>query len=362
MLLERIEPSDVLRECRRTLGLTEDSRDLIDAAFLAGLIRHCAGFLCPCSPATLRSAALESLQYLSNDEPLADRIDDAIEGLLIGGDLLELHQVAADDSDARGTWLFAAPPSFVVRPSGKVFLVGVVRDQDMYLPESLRARVQHEGYTRVIAPGDGEGLIAELSELGLQHLSQETWLKCPKKQLATRLLDSMKARLLSQADSGGIGDLQILDPTRSPTYYRGRWLKPKKQTGTFVARRPQEYGAPIWCFVELQNGAAVKLLDFPLPKRPWRGCDTAWYLQSAIDSCNGTPQRYRTGPAEGGVRLDFFSPLPLWAQRRLMTLGRPLEREGSLFSYWIPGDELAEEERFLKEAIWLDRKAADGEG
>lgn len=362
MLLTRIEARDVLIESRRMLGLAADSEYLLDAPFLAGLIRHCAGFLCPCSPATLRSAALESLQHLSDDKQLAEQIDDTIEGLLVGGDLLELHQVATDDGDARGTWVFAAPPTFVVRPSGKVFLTGVVRDQDTYLPEALRARIRHEGYARVIAPEDGEELVSELSELGLQRLSQETWLKSPKKQPAIKQLESMKTKLASQADSGGIADLQILDPARSVTYYRGRWVKPKKQSGTFVARRPQEYGAPIWCFVELQDGEMVKLLDFPLPRSRWRGCDAAWHLQCAIDSCNGTPQRYRIRPMKDGARLDLFSPLPLWAQRRLMILGRPLERENSLFSYWIPSDEVAEEERFLKEAVWLGRETAEGEG
>lgn len=362
MLLTRIEPPDVLREGRRALGLSSDSEDLTDAPFLAGLIRHCAGFLCPCSPATLRSAALESLQHLSDDEHLAEHIDHTIEGLLVGGDLLELHQVATDDGDARGTWVFVAPPSFIVRPSGKIFLTGIVRDQDTYLPGTLRERIRHEGHVRVIAPEDGEELDSELTELGLQRLNQETWLKSPKKQPAMKLLDSMKTKLASQADSGGVADLQILDPARRVTYYRGRWVQPKRQTGTFIARRPQEYGAPIWCFVELQGGQMMKLLDFPLPRSRWRGCDAAWHLQCAIDSCNNTPQRYRIKPMKDGARLDLFSPLPLWAQRRLMILGRPLERENSLFSYWIPSDEVAEEERFLKEVVWLGREPVEAEG
>ena len=39
---------------------------------------------------------------------------------VIGGDLLELNQVTIDDPDRKGTWLFAAPPGFVVRPDGSV--------------------------------------------------------------------------------------------------------------------------------------------------------------------------------------------------------------------------------------------------
>jgi hypothetical protein len=92
---------------------------------------------------------------------------------------------------------------------------------------------------------------------------------------------------------GTVTDLQILDPMRPVTYYLGRWNVPKNQSGTFVARRPQEFGAPIWCFVALKDGVPARLLDLPLEKMRWRGCDSAWHLQMAIDYCRRNPQRYR---------------------------------------------------------------------
>ena len=73
----------------------------------------------------------------------------------------------------------------------------------------------------------------------------------------------------------------------------------------------------------------------------------------AIDSCRQTPQRYRRQDVGKEVRLDFFSPLPQWAQRRLMILGRPSSPEQSLMSYWIPISEAESEEHFLQEQLWL---------
>ena len=75
-----------------------------------------------------------------------------LEALIIGGDLLELNQVTTDDPDAKGTWVFSAPPGFVVRPGGSIFLVGIVPDETTPLPVSLNARVTYEGFTRVLTP------------------------------------------------------------------------------------------------------------------------------------------------------------------------------------------------------------------
>jgi hypothetical protein len=78
-------------------------------------------------------------------------------------------------------------------------------------------------------------------------------------------------------------------------------------------------------------------------------------LQIAIDSSRGSPQRYRRSGVPNGVRLDFFSPLPLWVQRRLAIMGRPAPAEKCLFSYLIPEREATDEEVFLQERLWLKR-------
>ncbi len=356
MEISRIGPEEVLQICRQTLGLSMSTNIEFDDTFLAALLRRGAGMLCPCSSATLRAALTASLKFLGRDESsLIAKIESAIEGLIIGGDLLELSEVTIADESVKGTWIFTAPPGYVVRPSGSIFLTGIVPDQDMFLPQYLASRVIHEGLVRVIIPEPREELGVDLCELGVYELSESVWLKCPNAETSKDHLEKMLDRLASQPSCGLVNDLQVLDPSKSVKYYRGRWTPQKSQSGIFIVRRPQDYGSPIWCLAELENGEAVRLIDFPLKKIRWRACDIAWHLQMAIDDCNNTPQSYRYRHMDGGVRLDFFSPLPLWSERRLMIFGHPIPRENNLISYYVPVAEAEHEEQFLKERLWLVR-------
>ena len=358
MVITQVNARNVLAGCRQTLGLPEEPEGFIDDVLIAALLRRTAGYHCPCSCTTLRASVLDSLRLLSkgkDEMSLFDQIDIVIEGLIAGGDLIELNDVVTYDPEAKGTWVFAAPPSFIVRPSGSIFLLGIVPDQDVFLPESLASRISYVGLTRMIAPLPVEDLPGELSEQGLQQLSQDTWLKSPKAERSEDLLERFRRQLAEQPPSGVVNDLQIIDTVQSITYYRGRWTSPGEQTGAFVARRPQEFGTPIWCFTELKAGMVVQLLDLPLKKSRWRGCDVAWHLQMAIDHCHHSPQVYRCRHEGNGVRLDFFSPLPQWSQRRLMILGRPLPRKSSLMSYQLPSTEAETEEAFLQNRLWLSR-------
>ena len=358
-MIARVTATEVLARCRETLGMPSDEAVVLDDALLAALARRSAGIHCPCSRATLRASLLECMHGLPTSyDSLPEAVDDAIEALIVGGDLLELSDVVIDDSDVRQTWVFAAPPSFVVQPSGSVFLIGIVADQDTFLPSTLTGRVLQRGYTRVLETQPGEDLQRELRELGLQQLSDSAWLRSPREDPAD-MLTRHKQSLAGQPPLvSGIRDVQILDPARPVTYYRGRWTAPSDQDGMFVARRPQEFGSPIWCLVELRNGESARLLDLPLARTRWRGCDAAWHLQAAIDHCRGAPQRYRRRIDGGGVRFDFFSPLPQWSQRRLMILGRPVPRDACLFSYVVPADEADAEEAFLQQNLWLSHDAS----
>jgi hypothetical protein len=299
---------------------------------------------------------LECLQHIASDaSSLTERIDACIEGLIVAGDFLELADVTTSDVAAKGTWIFAALPSYVVRPSGSVFLAGVVPDQDTFLPQSLASRVINEGFTRLILPSPDEDLAGELREQGLHQLSEGAWLRSPRSERPDEMLSRFKRLVAKQSPSGTVKDIQILDPTRPVTYYRGRWIIPERQSGTFVARRPQEFGAPIWCFVVVESGITTRLLDLPGEESRWRACDVAWHLQMAIDYCRRNPQRYRRRAERDGIRFDFFSPLPQWSERRLMIFGRALARESSLMSYRLSPVEAQTEERFLQERLWLSR-------
>ena len=358
-MIASISPSEVLASCRQTLGVPGEEGAELDDLMLAALTRRSAGVHCPCSRATLRTSLIECTQHLPNNyDSLPDAIDTAIESLIVSGDLLELNDVVTEDSEIPRTWVFAAPPGFVLRPSGSAFLFGIVPDQDSFLPSMLASRVRYCGFARLLEPRSGEDIASELQELGLQQMSDSAWLRSPRTEDPAALVDRYQRLLANQTRVSDMPGLQVLDSALPVTYYRGRWADPTNQDGTFVARRPQEFGAPIWCIVELQNGKPFRFLDLPLPNTRWRACDSAWHLQMAIDHCRGAPQCYRRRTDGDTVRLDFFSPLPQWCQRRLMIFGWPVPREKSLFSYVIPAKEADTEEMVLQQNVWLSRAVA----
>ena len=354
MVIALISAQEVLAGCRQVLGLSTEQEKIVDDLLLAGLLRRSAGIHCPCSRATLCASLLESLEHLSADEEhLSERVYAAIEALIVGGDLLELNDVVTEDTAAKGSWVFAAPPSFIVRPNRGIFLFGIVPDQDAFLPSSIAAHIVHDGHTRTIPAQSDRNIAHELREQGLQQLTENAWLRCPKTETAETTLDRFERLLTNQPPAGSISDLSVLDPARPVSYYRGRWTVPANQTGTFLARRPQEFGVPIWCLIHLEGGVPVRFLDLPLERSRWRGCDTAWHLQMAIDHIRGHPQRYRRLIDGDSIRFDFFSPLPQWSQRRLMIFGRSVPRERSLFSYLLPRSEAETEEEYLQRMLWL---------
>lgn len=357
MVIEEISREGVLKASRESLGLSAVAGDPVDDPMLVALLRRAAGILCPCAPSTIISSVLEGLQYLVEDKNSTEgRLANLADRLIISGDLLELNQVTTDDPSVRATWVFAAPPSFVERPDGSIFLLGVVPDEVTPLPASLAGRVIHEGLVRVLTPEPSEDLRSVLRGLGWLELSKTAWLKAPKPESSTQMREAMLRRLSEQPASGAIADALILDPSRDAHYYSGRWVNPTDQNGHFVARRPQAHGAPLWGYAAVMHGAVTKFLDLPLTGTRWRGCDVGWFLQMAIDDGLGRSQTYRCRAAPGGAYLDFFSPLPLWAERRLAVLGRPAPREKCLFTYWIPLREVPSEEDFLRETLWLARE------
>jgi len=351
-MITQLSVNDVLRISREQLGIP--ASPAIDDTLRAALLRRAASIHCPCSLSTLTAAVRESLAYLTDaDSELEEQINAAAEGLIVTGDLLELSQVTVDDPNAKGSWVFSAPPGFIVRPGGSIFLIGIVPDEATPLPASLSCRVEFDGLTRVLVPAQREDLPSTLRELGLREIQAVAWLKAPKAESAAQLRQNMITRLSEQSPSGAITELSILLPDRPVDYYPRRWAVPANHTGEFLARRPQAYGGALWGFAYLENGNVMRFLDFPLKGTQWRGCDVAWHLQMAIDQSRGTPQKYRKRPDAGGAYLDFFSPIPLWAQRRLRVLGRSAAPEHCLLSYWVPEREIAAEEDYLQKHLWL---------
>ncbi len=355
-MIEEITKRELLVGCREILGLSDVDNGAVDNALLTALVRRSAGIHCPCSRATLRRSLIEALQHLCNSEvSLSDRIETIIEGLVVSGDLLELHDVRVFDQAARATWVFAAPPSYVVRQSGEIFIIGIVADDDVFLPGSLASRVRRRGFTRLIVQDMGEDLCTKLDEQGLQRLSEQSWLRSPKTEPFGQFLSRFERRLTERPPAGTVNEMEILDGERPVTFYRGRWTDCARKSGVFVGRRPQEFGAAIWCVVELEGGNVSRFLDLPANESRWRGCDEAWHLQMAIDARRGQSQQYRVQSSGDEYRFDFFSPLPAWSERRLITFGWAVPREKCLMSYVLTTGPAEIEERFLQECLWLSR-------
>lgn len=338
----------------RELGLDPEAVDLTTPEGLAGALRRAASYLCPCSAATLVRAVVQPLRGLVPDLIKAkDLVEETLEAMIAHGDMLEQPEFQEGAPSAR-VLLYAAPASFVARQSGLMILLGVAADQLSPLPAELERRIEYLGHIRRLTSSGTEDLRSELRQLGLLALTSDAWLKGPKPSAASQAVAGSDCALDVVAPSRDIPGLQLLDPTKPVVYYRGRWTEPKSQTGRFVARRPQAYGADLWCYVQLTNGRPERMLDLPQRGSRWRGCDEAWHLQMAIDAQRGSPQRFRVTPSGNAVILEFFSPAPAWARRRWDAIGEPVTSAGSLFAYRIPKTEIVEERRFAHEALWLE--------
>ena len=357
--IAKVSSDEVLGELRSTLGLPPESAPQLDEPLLGTLVRYGAGILCPCSQSRLSAGLAECLQHLgiASDE-LRNRVDSAIEGLIIRGELLEVRGDETDEWEGGAMRLILAPPRFVVRPSGSIFVLGAVPDHAAFLPRPLAQGIRHDGYLRVLDPIPNRDLRKELRAHGVQELRNAQWLAAPQEISFDALIKSIEGRLDAQPLAGEFGSIQILDSSRPVKYYPGRWKTPRGESGVFVARRPQEYGSPLWCVARLETGSVRRFVDLPMNDVRSRACDEAWHLQTAYDRRRGVPQRYRLRRNGGRVRFDFFSPLPQWAERRLLAIGQQIPPSGCLISYSLPDAEAAAEEQFIQNRLWLARSAA----
>ncbi|MCC7134185.1 MAG: hypothetical protein IT352_16120 [Gemmatimonadales bacterium] len=336
------------------LGLDAEAVDLTATESLAAALRRAAAFLCPCSRASLVRAVVQPLEDLVADLNVTkEAAETALEAIVGYGDLLE-HDAAQLGGQGKGVLLYPAPPSFVLRQSGGVLLIGIASDDVSGLPPELESRIEYVNHVRRLAARDGEDLGGVLAQLGLVELPSGRWLKAPPLTSAAQCVERYGALLDGAPPSGSVPGLTVLDPERPVRYYRGRWAEPGNRSGRFVARRPQAFGADLWCYAQLRDGLPEKFIDLPAIDRRRVGYDEAWWLQMAIDAVHGKPQRFRVkaGPA-GNQVLEFYSPVPTWARRRWDSIGEPVMSAGSLFAYRFDKAEMGEELEFARQALWL---------
>jgi hypothetical protein len=355
MGMKRISAEQVHERKVAELGLDPGALDLTAPEALAAALRRAAGFLCPCAPSTLVRAVLRPLDGLvAETDALKESVEAVLDAMVAHGDLLEERDLAGDADQRNRVLLYAAPPSFVVRDSGVAILLGIAPDQRSPLPEELEARIEYVSYVRRLPPDAASDIRSELIQLGLLELSIKAWLSAPPSEEPGRYIARLDELLDCATPSGEVPGLMLVDPARPVRYYRGRWVEPRGQTGRFMGRRTQAYGADLWCYVYVRNGQPERFVDLPIAGSKLRGCDEAWRLQMAIDAVRGEPQRFRVseGPREMRV-LELFSPVPLWARRRWDAVGEPIPRSGCLFAYRFRENEIPQELRFLGEMLWL---------
>lgn len=352
-MISVVSPAAVVGSAREALRLPAGVNT--DDAYWIATLRRLAGYQCPCSPRTLIASIIETHRNLvAIDDTFIEQIERMVDALVAAGDLLELSDVTTLDETVKATWLFAAPPTFIIHPSGAAFLVGLASHDPLPLPAELRERVNTRAATRTIEALAGEDLSLLLDGIGFRQLSLDTWLKMPKKEDAGSLIAGMDARLRTRSPISDTTDMRILDWTVETRRYRDRWRAPLRQTGCFIVRRPQAYGADLWAYGRFNLGQLEALIDLPLPGSRWRGCDSAWRIQLALDARAGRPQRYRVRSTDEFSDFDFCFPLPSWARRRLAVVGEELKPGNCLMSFRIPANQADAEPTFLRDYLYFE--------
>ncbi|BFM23902.1 hypothetical protein [Microbacterium sp. che218] len=352
MSIQRLTQTDLEATAVELLGLDHEATGLLSVEGLCASIRRAASLLCPATPRHLVDAVLEVLRPLSPDlkrDVVAEALD-----LVVGvGDLLELRS-----AELGVRQLYLAPPSYVTVRPGRHLLLGVRPNASPIVDESVvGASVEHEAHTRFLTL-ETDDAAATLADAGLHRVTAEQWARVPREEPASALIERT-AHLLSQHQMpGDIRGLEIIDPTTQVQYYIGRWRElTSRDEGMLVGRRPQAFGAPVWCVVHVAAGIPRAVLDFPIDSSVMPGWDEARRLQAAIDRHRGQPQVFRvrsTGMPDGSRLLDLFAPLPSWAERYIALVGIPMGRsKGALLTYRVPFDAEDSLRGLLSKSLWM---------
>ncbi len=332
------------------LGMTESAQKLDETQVLAGLVRRAASVATPCPPRSILQRVLLGLRGLTEAVPdIEASVDSVIEALTAYGDLIELP---ASKELGASTYLYSAPPGFVETSPDRVFLLGIPPDGQDLLPAKLARRIEYRGHVRSIQYDEAEALPLTLRQLGLHAIPEKLWFRQPLAESAQATKERYDQKLDQTHSAGDIDQLLILDTSKPVTYYRGRWGPPKRLSGRYVARREQRYGAPLWCYVQLEDGVPSRLLD--LLSGEWRGCDLAWRLQMAIDALAGAPQQFTADfKNETTVIVKVFSPLPAWWQKRWDVLGTRVQAPRCLHAYELEYTQYETDLPRLRDELWL---------
>ncbi len=333
------------------LGFDSTKCDFSAVETLSALLRRCAAFNCPCSPSTLVRTALSLLNGVRDDQQSRDLISDLVEQLVSYGDFIESKEISGQ---SKARLLYLAPPAFVEVSPERFLILGVAADDNQIIPPDLSEEIEYQGHARIVRSSDRNITRAKLITAGLTEIPSDDWLRPPTPRTASDHVGQYLTALSRSQRAGSIGEFLVLNPDTPVRYYPGRWQLVKRQTGTYVARRPQAYGAHLWSFVELAAGQLKRVIDFPVYETRWRPCDEAWHVQQAVDANRGCAQllRVRTATDTKPI-IDVFSPIPAWAQRRWDYIGTRVPSVHSLLAYKFHSTSLQSELNFARERMWL---------
>jgi hypothetical protein len=358
MLLSQLTVETAASAAVETLGLDPAAVDLASTEAVAASLRRAASFLCPTSPGRLVDAVKGAIQPLGTDEVSRADVFDILEQLVAAGDLLELRH----DSGRSTRLLYLAPPSFIERQPSSYLLMGIRPFGVPLIDDDLADAIDYEGHTRSITLDPGEGP-EQLRERGLHAVDKKQWVSRPAVEAPADLIARYQVRLDVAGEAGQLEGLQLLDPDSSVRYYARRWRSPAAtDTGDFIARRPQAYGADLWCLTRFHAGEPQRLIELPVNDPVVPGCDEAWRYQAAADAERGAGQRFRlrtSGAPGDDVTFDFFSPLPGFAERYLQLAGLALGKTpGALFSFRLPIGATGDAAAFLTDMLWMAQEEA----
>lgn len=338
----RSEVADAL--CLRDAS---SERSLVRAA-----LRRAAFHLAPTSRSNLLRYVANPLAPLEIDREL---VEECLDEVVAYGDLFEMKKLSDDPWDTPSSVIRPAPPAFVTRADGSFAILGVSGDSNCALTPDLDELVDDSGPVRTLRSIEGRHLNDELKILGLTHLPENVWLHLPARESPLHHLQHFEQLLSNVTPTpDGVGELEILDPAKRVRFYKGRWTTPSSSTsGVRLARRPQDYGAPLWTIALFEAGIATKVYDFLEDDGRQNPRDVGWRFQAALDAELDHPQEVTVRKTPNGAALDFYSPLPAFAERRLALVGIKTGGPGRLFSFELPSSNLEAELACLESLLWM---------
>lgn len=334
------------------LGIAGFAKSLLDDVAIAQGLKRCLALGGPQTLRFLIDSVSETLFRLPDFARRSYAIAEVADGLIARGDLLEGWE-HSEVLGRRRRLVYPAAFSFVSLDHSSALILGVPSENRFQLPSDLHERVVWRGLSCYLELASDVSV--GLRAAGLQEVGLADWVRAPETEPAQRLVDHLAARLYGADPSGEVPGLRVMKQTPNNSYYRGRWTTPSDESGLFIGRRPQAYGAELWCVVELNAGEPQRLVDLPFKSSSHAAHDDAWRFQAALDHLAGSPQKYRLDHLNDSVILSVFGPLPSWAQRRLEVLGEWVERQaGTLFSFSIQERDMDATLDFLNKHLWME--------